>query len=335
MRTILKLNTYDAPHIRFTENTRGLMLDALITLLFLYGMAFFYYGPRALTLGLASLLAAVVCDLLCTLVSLRSPNIRDLSPLVTGLLIPLMMPASVDYHVVIAAAAFGIVVAKHPFGGVGHNVFNPAAAGYCFATICFADKLFAYPLPRTWLPVTGAIETTLTNSPVFTLGLGGIPKYEIFDEMLMGNFPGPMGATNILLVLACLLYLLLRNTIRWELPVTFFATCAVFIVLFPRGGQELGLDFMMRVRLMVYEMMSGILLLGGVYLLGDPVTTPKRSRSRVMFAVVAGVIAMLFRRYGGFEEELPFAVLLMNATVWGFDMLGERLAGRARRRKSS
>lgn len=341
------LKQYDAPHIRHNENTRALMIDALLAMLFLYGMAYFYYGPRVLMLGIASVVAAVVCDIIGLLLARHRVNPRDLSAVVTGMLIPLFLPAAIDYHIVIAAAAFGILVAKHPFGGVGHNVFNPAAAGFSFAAICFPDKVFAFTSPSVYLPVSGPIETPFLSSPAFTLSLGGVPNHELVD-MLLGSFPGPMGATNILVLIACLLYLLFRGTVRWQTPVFFFIAVALFAFAFPRGGEELtadfltraeisahefifqgeqiALDFTARATMTAYELMSGCLLLGGIFLLGDPVTTPKRDWSKMAFGLVAGIVAMLFRRYGGFEEALPFAILLMNASVWGFDMLGEYLA---------
>lgn len=330
----MKLNTYEAPHIRHQETTRILTLDMVLVLLFIYGMAFFYYGPRVLALGAVSVCASVACDILCTLIAGRKPNIRDYSPVVTGMLLPLLMPASIPYHVAAVAAVFGIAVAKHPFGGVGHNVFNPAAAGFSFATICFAEQLFLYPLPRNWLPVFSQTEATLVNSPAFTLSVGGIPGYDPV-EMLLGNYPGPMGATNILVLVACLLYLVLRNTVRWEIPVFFFAAVCVIAFAFPRAEIGPGPDVLLRVRLLGYELMSGYLLFGGAFLLSDPVTTPKRDAAKIAYAVAAGIVVMLFRRYGGFEDTFPFAVLIMNATVWGFDMTAERLARLLRHRRTA
>lgn len=329
----MKLKTSNAPHIRHHENTRVLMVNSILAMLFLYGMAYYYYGPRSVALGCVSVLSAFLFDIVANLISSRQINPRDFSAVVTGMLIPLLMPASMQYRVVVVAAAFAILVVKHPFGGAGHNIFNPAAAGYAFALISFREQMFQYPQPLTWLPLSGPIETTLVNSPSFTLSLGGIPKYDLVD-MLLGNYPGPMGATNILVILACLLYLGLRNTVRWEVPACFFTMAAAMAFLFPRGGIELGLDWIMRLRLTGYEMMSGVLVLGGVFMLGDPVTTPSRDVSKTMFAIVAGVVVMLFRHYGNFEETMPFAVLCMNATVWGFDMLGERIAHRRRQKRT-
>jgi electron transport complex protein RnfD len=305
---------------------------------FIYAMAFYYYGPRVLALLAVSAVTSCLCELLAVLISRKRINHRDLSPLVTGMLLPLLMPASIDYSVVIVAAAFAILVAKHPFGGTGHNVFNPAAAGYSFAAICFTEAMFLYPQPREWLPVLGKIgemaDITLTNSPAFTLQLGGVPKYELV-EVLLGNYPGPMGATNILVILACLLYLMFRNTVRWEIPVFFFAAASVTVFLAQLSGLAPREGWMTALEVLPYELCSGVFLLGGVYMMGDPVTSPKRDWSKIAYAVTAGILVMLFRRFGGMEEGFTFAILLMNAAVWGFDMLGERVASLIRRRRGA
>jgi electron transport complex protein RnfD len=337
----LTLKNADAPHIHFRENTRLVMGDPIITMLGPYAMAVYYYGLRALLLLLVSVGTAVLTDALCVLVSGKKQNPRDLSAIITGMIIPLMMPATIEYWIVAAAAVFAIAIAKHPFGGTGHNVFNPAAAGFSFAVICFGAKMFTYPLPGALnspvfslvkLPLFGAApESVFGVSPAFTLSLGGVPAFDLVD-MAFGNYPGPMGATNILVLLTCLLYLVFRRRVSWVTPLCFFFAASAFAYLFPRiEGGELTPE--LRLSSVALELMAGMLLFGGVFLLGDPVTTPKRGWSKAAFALVAGVAAMLFRRFSTLEENFPFAMLFMNATAWGFDMVGEWIASIVRRRR--
>lgn len=329
----MRLSAFDAPHIRHGEATRVLMGDVILTMAILYMMAGYYYGLRAVLLGLTGIGAAVASDILCVLAAGKRVNLRDYSAVVTGMMLPLFMPASIDYWIVAVAAMFAIVVAKHPFGGTGHNIFNPAAAGFSFVAICFGSKLYTYPPPLTHLPISGEISFQSAVSPGFTLDVGGIPNFDIADMALYGNFPGPMGATNILVILACLLYLVSRNTVNWKVPICFYATTAAYAWAFPRVGGGLTMGDATRLDSVIFEMMSGMLLLGGMLMLGDPVTTPRRNAAKVAYAVASGIIVMLFRVYGGFEEELPFAILLMNATVWGFDMAAERWASLLRRKR--
>lgn len=319
----MKLNRRAAPHIRFPESNRTLMSDMIILLLVLCVLAFLYYGGRALIVCAVSVVTAVVCDALCTLIRGRRPNPRDLSPVVTGLIIALTMPATIPYYVVAAAVVFAIAIVKHPFGGTGQNLFNPAAAGFSFAAICWPGLVFMYPMPFDRIPAFGEVTALLYQNPAFVLKVGGVPANNLTD-LLFGNYPGPMGATNILVILACLVYLIFRHTVRWQLPLPFLAACAAVALLFPRAGTGLQAVF--------YELMSGTLLFGAVFVLTDPVTSPKRDSSMAVYGVFAGVVAMLFRYFGGYEESMPFAVLIANAFVPLIDRYNESLH-RAIRRK--
>lgn len=129
-----------------------MMTDIVIATLPLYAMAVYYYGTRALLLGGFGVIVSSLADGACQLLAGKIPNIRDLSGAVTGLLIPLLLPASAGYSMILLAALFGIAVAKQPFGGMGQNIFNPAAAGTAFAMICWPKSAFAYPIPFERLP---------------------------------------------------------------------------------------------------------------------------------------------------------------------------------------
>ena len=322
----MNLSSFPAPHIRAAQTTRGVMWDAIIALSFLYVISIYYYGLRALALGVFSVLVCTVLDGLTTLMVGKRPNFRDFSATVTGLILPMMMPASISYYIVAIAGAFAILVAKAPFGGVGQNVFNPAAAGFSFVIFTFGGTLFVYPPIELNLPVWGALpEFTAPISPAFVMMVGGTPGHDVFD-MILGRFPGPMGATNILVLIACLLYLVFRGAVRWSAPLSFFATVALLAYLFPRGASA-GLASV------GFELVTGLLLFGGIFLMGDPVTTPKRESAKIAFGVCLGVVVMLFRHFGHMEEQITYALLLLNAAVWGFDMAGEKLAGKIRRKR--
>ncbi len=320
----MKLNRYPAPHIRFQENNRTLMSDVLLLLLVLCVPAYLFYGPRVLVICGVSVGCAVATDIICVLLRGKRVNLRDFSPVVTGMIIALAMPATVGYRVVAAAALFAILVVKQPFGGVGNNVFNPAAAGFSFAAVCWPEQVFMYPRPFATIPVFGDVSVRLFQNPSFVLKVGGIPTNDI-SEMVLGNYPGPMGATNILVLVACLVYLLFRRTIRWQLPFSFLASCAFVAFLFPRVGTN-GLQSLL------FEMMSGILLFGAVFIVTDPVTSPKRDSSLAAYGIFAGTITMLFRYFGGFEESMPFAVLFANAFVPVIDRYNESLHRLIRRK---
>lgn len=321
----MKFISSNPPFISFPEKTRTLMGNVIISLLVLYGVGLFYYGPRALTLALTGFLSCFICEVICQLLLKGKFQIRDWSGAVTGLIIPLMMPASIPYHVVIVACVFAIVVVKYPFGGTGNNLFNPAAGGWCFAAVCFPQVIFSYTLPKIWLPLSGAIASSAT-SPALILQNGGIPDYDII-RILLGNVPGPMGASNILILLACLIFLWARQTVRWETPLAFLATSILLLFIFPR------FSIFGRMETTTYELTTGLLLFGAVFLLSDPVTMPNRGVARIFYGVVAGVLAIAFRYYSHLEETLPFAVLLSNAMVPILNQIASSYSRKRRRRR--
>lgn len=321
----MKLTARIAPHIRNSISNKTVMGDAVITLLAVYVIAWFYYGMRAVALGGLSVAVCWGADSLCTLWRGRPVNCFDFSPVVTGLIIPLMLPASVEYKVVVTAGLFAICVVKQAFGGLGSNVFNPAAGGLCFAIVCWSGKLFAYPSPFAPLAMTGQAAERLLSGPAATLSMGGVPPYDV-TSMVLGLVPGPMGTTNILVVAACLLYLCFRGTVRFQQPLIFLGTAAVWAALFPRVAAE-------PLYSVFYELVGTPLLFAAAFLFTDPVTTPRRGGAKALYALISALLVMLFQWYGGYEMTIPFALLLSNALVPVLDGCAERYIKAKRRAK--
>ncbi len=319
----MKLSIHRPPHIRSRESNQTMMGDVIIALMPLYAMAFYFYGLRALVLGAVSVITCLAADTMGDAISNRGLNIRDYSPIVTGLIIPMLLPVSINYKIVITAAIFASLVAKQPFGGVGQNVFNPAASGVAFAIICWPKEVFSYPLPLERIPVFGAMTVKLAGSTAHTIKLGGIPTTDFMD-MLLGNFRGPMGATNILVLITCLLFLTVRRAASTKMTAAYLLGAASVAFFLPRAG-------MGNFESIAYELMSGCLFFGGVFLLNDPVTSPKRKSSKLVYGLITGIVSMLFRRVGNFEESVLFAILVMNSFVWGIDIGTERIYKNLRR----
>ncbi|RPF47545.1 electron transport complex protein RnfD [Hydrogenoanaerobacterium saccharovorans] len=309
------LKDHNAPHIKARETNRTVMGDAIIALLPLYLMAFYFYGERAAMLGLVSVGTCVAADILCILLRGQKINLRDFSPVVTGMMLPLLLPASIPYHIVIIGGLFAIIFVKQPFGGVGQNLFNPAAGAFALMAISWPDKVFLYPEPLMKLEAFGEITSKLVEGSAHTLKLGGVPVINTLD-MITGNFAGPMGATNILVLTTCLIYLIFRKTVSWQVPISFLATTALMAYCFPRIPTS-GFSSV------VLEMLSGSLMFGAVFMLTDPVTAPKRGLSKYFYGIISAVVTMLFRRYGGYEQTVMFAILLMNAFAPVIDRVSE------------
>lgn len=323
----MNLSIHHAPYIRHPESSRTVMSDVIIALVPLYFMSYFYYGPRVLLLGLTSVATCLACDWICSLLLHRQVNFRDFSPIVTGLIISMLMPPTAKFYVVISAAMFAILVAKAPFGGTGHNVFNPAAAGLAFATICWNEQMFLYTKPLQNLPLVLTEANTLLQGPTATLKLGGIPRLGL-TEILLGNFPGPIGSTYALIILSCLVYLIARKAVCWYLPLSYILPIAV-ISAFNHPYRVSPLESIMN------ELCVGSLFFVAVYMVSDPATTPKYRISRILYGISAGALTMMFRYLSPMELSAVFALLLMNAFAPAFDSFCEWLIPKFRAPKPS
>ena len=310
-----------APHVKVKGSAFGMQGDIILMLLFLYTMPTIFFGFRVPLYGLLSASLCYACDLLCQLLR-RRKNFYDVSGIVTGLMIPLVLPASISFGVIVAADLFALLIVKHPFGGLGSNPFNPAAGGLAFVSVTCPAQVFVYPSPSMptagWLPLWGPVEVALTSGSAEALQSGSMPSYEPV-EMLRGFFPGPVGTTCTLLVICCLLYLLARRAVTWHTPVAFLGTVAVFAVLFPRVASGDRLDSV------IYELLSGAAIFGAALMMGDPVTSPRVPAGKLLYGIVGGTALMVLRYFGAYPQGMVFAILIANAFSHMLDEVAARL----------
>lgn len=311
-----KLMFQNAPHVRQSESVRTMMTDVIIALLPVYLMGFFYYGAKALLLGLCGVLSCVGFSAIGSL-ALKEKFSFDLTPVITGLIIPLLMPANIRYFVIIAACAVAIFVVKVPFGGTGSNLFNPAAVGFAASAICWPELVFRYPVPVQNIELFGESTAKIAQSPAYSLALGAVPEYEVLD-MILGSVPGPMGATNIFVVAACGIFLIVRKAVNWITPVSFLVPYALLSIAFPRIEAS-SFD------VLCYELFSGTIVFGAFFMLSEPVTSPKRDFGKLMAGISSAVVVFLFRYFGGFEMGFASALIVMNVFSPVFDNICEEI----------
>lgn len=319
----MKLFPKKAPHIRSDSSNKTVLGDAIVTLAALYFMSACYNGQRAVVLGLLSIGVCWAANTACVLLRGRRVNFRDFSPVVTGMIIPLMMPANIPYHVVVVADLFAILIVKQPFGGLGNNIFNPAAGGIAFAIACWPAQMFSYPLPNATIDLWGQVNANVSSSAAYTLYVGGVPAAD-FTAVLLGQQPGPMGTTCVLVILACLLYLIFRGTVRFQQVALMLLTVAGLSFLFPRSSAD-GLTSAF------YEVLATPVLFCAAFLFTDPATSPSRDLGKGVYGIVGGIAVVLFARFGGYELTTPFAVLLMNALAPAIDEIVEHYITKKRR----
>lgn len=301
----MKTHGLPAAAYNLGESGRMFSVDLIICLVALNIISVIYYGMRVLLLTAAAVVACVLCESVACAVMRRKNTAGDLSAAALGMVIAALCPATAPIWLPVIGGAFAVLAVKIPFGGKGHLIFSPAAAAWLFMAFAFPSAMFGYTLP-------GAPDI-MADAPLADLAAGvtpGITKTEI----ILGSFAGPMGATPMLVVAACALYLIIRRTASPAVMLGFIGSCAIFALLFPRIDA--------RAHAAAFELASGCLMFTAVFIAADLSTAPKTTAGRVTFGILCGMITMLLRYFGtAFDEGAPAAVVIMNiftAAIDGF-----------------
>ena len=302
------------PHIKHTDTTRSIMLDVIIALLPATAWGVVVFGFRALVVTLISVGASVLFEYLARRLFKRKNTIGDLSAVVTGLLLGLNLPSSVSYWIPVVGAFFAIVVVKQIFGGIGKNFINPALAGRAFL-FAWPSEMTTFPAPFRWLSpaafsFASRTDAIATATPLASLKHGQIPDASLAD-LFFGRCAGSIGEISAFLLLLGGVYLIVRGVITWHIPVAFITTVAVLTFLFPQGGDRLDV--------MLNELLTGGLFLGAIFMATDYCTSPVTAKGRLLFGFGCGCVTVFIRYFGGYNEGVSFAILMMNMLVWYFD----------------
>lgn len=298
-------------HSELDDNTSLKFKDDLVFLLciaFLQIGAAFYYGLRVILLSLISVIASVITHRICEKVSHREVSFYDLEPIVLGATFACLLPPSASIWIAVFGAVFMQAIVILPFGGAKNCHINAVAAAFCFSAISWSETIFLYPTPFTTLPLFSAIPSEgLATSPAGMLMLGGRPIYSIF-EMFLGAVPGAIGTSSIILILASLTVFLQRRKNHLYMTLCTLVFFFVFSLIFNRTTIN---PFVTA----LYEIMSGSIAFGAVFMVPRCAMFLKDKMAKVLFSSSVGVLAVLFRFFGGFEESFCFALLLSSVLI--------------------
>ncbi|MBC8609767.1 Na(+)-translocating NADH-quinone reductase subunit B [uncultured Ruminococcus sp.] len=298
-------------------------VSVIVALLALLAVPVYFFGPRPAVIAAISVATALLMELVCKrwLFKLPRAERHDYSSVVTALIIAMLMPASVDYYIVIIAVVSGLLVGKYAFGGTGRNIFNPAAIGVAFMSISFPEQVLRFPVPGTWLPlsfhITEESGVLYATSPASVMNVGGTPQISRFS-LLLGEYPGAMGATCVIALIAIFIFLCFRKAISYRITGAFLFTVACYACLFARTSTG-------RMNSVIFEITSGVLLFGIIFMASDPHTSPLTAIGQLLYGVFLGLMTMIFRSAGALDVEFVFVLLLANALTKEFDRLADWL----------
>lgn len=324
----MKFATPQAPHAH-SGNTVFRVMSLVLLALLPAGIAHVYFFGYGLAINF-SIAAASGLAFEALALGLRGRSIAhgvaDGATLVTAALLAFSMPPLAPWWLTASAMAFAILLAKHLYGGMGRNLFNPAMVGYAVLLVSFPAHMTAWLPPAGVAPVDLTLSDTLAAiftghlpaglsvdllsgaSPLAAVksGLAGsLTMDEIFAQPLFGDFGGRGWAWIALLTLAGGVLLLAFDVIRWHIPVamlTGIAVCAEFMHVFDPGRYP-GATF---------HLLSGATVLGAFFIATDPVTAATSTRGRWAYGAGIGVLTYVIRTWGQYHDGVAFAVLLMN-----------------------
>jgi len=284
-----------SPHIRTKTTVQTIMRDVLFALLPAAIAAVYFFKIQALLIMLVSVVSSMVFEALWQKLMKQKITVLDLSAAVTGLLIAFNLPPSAPLWLPVVGSAFGIIIVKQFFGGIGQNIMNPALAARAFL-------LASWPVQMTTWTVDGVSGATALG--ILKEGNGTLPG--LFDAFV-GNIGGCIGETSALALLAGGLYLLYKHVITWHIPVIYIGTVSVLTLVLGRNGFMSG-DF-------VYEILIGGLMLGAFFMATDYTTSPMTKKGQIIFALGCGLLTSVIRIYGGYPEGVSYSILIMNLFV--------------------
>lgn len=290
-----KLIVSSAPHIRTKKDTPGVMLDVIIALLPTLIAGVVIFGLRALLVVATCVLASVVSEFLFNIIVKKNQTIFDLSAIVTGLILGLNLRADAPIWQCIVGSVFAIIVVKCLFGGLGQNFANPAVTARVFLLICFSNTLAGGARPI----ISSNPDLVAGATPLSVIAEGG--ELPALKDMFLGLRGGAIGEACILALALGFIYLVARGVINFEIPVIMVGS--VFVLSLLVGGDA---------TTALYQILSGGLVFGAVFMATDYVTTPITRTGKMIFALGCGLITFLIRQYGGYPEGVSFAILFMN-----------------------
>lgn len=288
-----KLEIFSYPYMKDNVSTSSLMRDVLIALFPAVAGSVYFFGLNAIILILVSIASCVGFEYIGQKVFNKSIKIKDLSAVVTGVLLAMNLPASAPFWMPIFGGFFAMFIIKECFGGIGNNFINPALGARAMLMSSWGLEMTSYTWPDA---VSGA-----TPLAVLKAGEGTLPS---IMDMSIGNIGGVLGETSTVLLLIGVVYLLVKKVIDWKIPVVYIvSTIIMFVIL------GVGID------LLPWHILGGGLILGAFFMATDYVTIPATSTGRIIFALGCGIITALIRVIGNMPEGVSYAILIMNVAT--------------------
>ena len=331
-----KLVVGPAPHIATEDSIPRIMWSVVIALVPALIVVFLNFGWYAIAVVLSSTLAAVITEALIQRLRGVPVTVSDGSAVVTGVLLAMTLPPNVPIYVPAVGSIFAIAIAKHAFGGLGFNIWNPALAGRAFLLAAYSSDIVMTKWPMLRTVAVGNILgpdalTMATPCAVLKHAPTTFFSHYSLTELFWGMIPGSLGETSAFALIAGGIFLIVKKYVNWRLPLAYILSVAVFVLILPipdGHGGSVGIwnvafwdNVPFFFKLAIANILSGGLMLGAFFMATDMVTSPLTSKGQVIFGIGCGALVAVIRLYGGYPEGVCYSILIMNTAVWLIDRL--------------
>lgn len=322
-----------APHLPPKSSIKQVMLEVLLALIPAALVYVWFFGFGLVIHLLLACASAVAFEAI--MLKLRGKSVavflNDYSAVVAGVLLAFAIPPLAPWWITVLGTGFAIVIAKHLYGGLGHNVFNPAMAGYVMLLLAFPLEMSYWVPPdvedfqANRLSLIQTVWTIFASHPPETLSFDAVTGATALDYLKTGQADmltmaemetnplfGGLGARgwewSALAFAVGGAYLLFRGIIRWHIPLSMLGSLFVMAWLFHLADSDLFVA-------PSFHLFSGAAMIGAFFIATDPVSAATSVRGRLIYGAGIGVLTYALRTWGAYPDGVAFAVLIMNIAV--------------------
>jgi len=281
------------PHIRSKDSTDNIMLSVVIALMPATLWGVWNFGWYAAVVIVVTVFTAVISEHIFCKMCKKPSTVKDMSAVVTGLLLALNLPPHFPLWMAAVGAVFAIVVVKMLFGGLGQNFMNPALGARCFLLISFARHMTDFSCDA----YTGA-------TPLAVMDAG---KSVNIVDMVIGRTGGTIGEVSMVAILLGACFLIARGVIDLKIPAMYILSFGLFLTFFGGHGFE--------VPYLAAHLSGGGLMLGAFFMATDYATRPITKKGQYLYGVLLGLLTGIFRLYGPGAEGVSYAIIIGNLLV--------------------
>lgn len=238
-----------------------------------------------------------------------------------GLFLSLVLPINTPLAILFIGGVFASIIGKMIYGGFGHNIFNPALVGAIFVMACYGaligskgGYLNSYEID-TISSATPLTNVSLTKNITYDTI---VKPYGSLLDFFIGFIPGSLGEVSSALIILAFIYLTLTKTIKWRIPISYILSFTVMLFIY-NIITGMGLWYIL------FELLTGGLLFGAVFMATDPVTSPVTNKGQILYGICLGIMTFILRYLTSYPEGVMTSILFMNILVLFFDKIGSRI----------